>query len=252
MNSYTLPGVHQLLGRLGWNFTKGRLSLHSPDPDYIAKRDHVREVVKEVSARADEEVVYVDGVSVEYGPHLGPDWSPVGDTEPAVEAERLVKGRRTWMGALEPNRGEVITLSLARANRKGILRFFKRVRQAYRKAKRVWLVVDNHPVHFHPQVLAALEEQLWPWSYHTPPSWPTFDPATRVDDPLPIQLVPLPTYSPWLNPIEKLWRLLKQDLLLNNPWADKPKILCAEVQDFLDQFRNGSEELLRYVGLLPN
>ena len=30
----------------------------------------------------------------------------------------------------------------------------------------------------------------------------------------------LPTYAPWLNPIEKVWRWLKQSVLYAHPWCD--------------------------------
>jgi transposase len=75
-------------------------------------------------------------------------------------------------------------------------------------------------------VLAALTQ--WP---HLRPVW-------------------LPTYAPWLNPIEKLWRWLRQDVLkLHRLVSDWPR-LRQRVRDFLDQFQHGSEALLRYVGLL--
>ena len=38
---------------------------------------------------------------------------------------------------------------------------------------------------------------------------------------LPIQLVPLPTYASWCNPIEKLWRQLRQELLHLHRFADR-------------------------------
>jgi hypothetical protein len=59
----------------------------------------------------------------------------------------------------------------------------------------------------------------------------------------------LPTYSPWLNPIEKLWRWLKQDVLHLHRHADHVPALRALVLDFLAQFQDGSSDLLRYVGL---
>ncbi|MBK9335612.1 MAG: transposase [Lewinellaceae bacterium] len=34
---------------------------------------------------------------------------------------------------------------------------------------------------------------------------------------LPVQLHFLPTYASWLNPIEKVWKMLKQDLVHNHP-----------------------------------
>jgi transposase len=70
---------------------------------------------------------------------------------------------------------------------------------------------------------------------------------------LPIQIVPLPTYASWCNPIEKLWRKLRQELTHLHLWADDLAQLRAEIDRFLQQFAAGSPALLRYVGLgLPD
>jgi len=66
---------------------------------------------------------------------------------------------------------------------------------------------------------------------------------------LPIQLVLLPTYASWCNPIEKLWRKLKQAVLHLHRRASDLKALRLLVTEFLQQFAAGSSELLRYVGL---
>jgi hypothetical protein len=82
------------------------------------------------------------------------------------------------------------------------------LRRAYPKAERIYAVQDNWPVHYHPDVLVALEEQ------EQLPRWPEHHPANWSDEPsewakrkwgdlkLPIQLIRLPTYASWLNPIE--------------------------------------------------
>ena len=82
-----------------------------------------------------------------------------------------------------------------------------------------------------------------------PRSWPSAPSPTAKRLNLPIQLVPLPTYSPWLNPIEKLWRWLKQDVLHLHRSAHNVPALRALVLDFLAPFTHASDELLRYVGL---
>jgi transposase len=69
---------------------------------------------------------------------------------------------------------------------------------------------------------------------------------------LPIQLICLPTYASWLNPIEKLWRWLKQDVLHLHCLSQDWPALKQAVATFLDGFATGSDSLLRYVGLLPN
>jgi len=66
---------------------------------------------------------------------------------------------------------------------------------------------------------------------------------------MPIQLLPLPTYASWTNPQEKVWRHLQQGELhlhrLANQWDQLKERVC----NHLDQFKDGSPELLRYVGL---
>ena len=66
---------------------------------------------------------------------------------------------------------------------------------------------------------------------------------------MPIQLVPLPTYASWCNPIEKVWRKLRQELTHLHLWAADLPRLRAEIDYFLDQFAAGSSALLEYVGL---
>jgi hypothetical protein len=64
-----------------------------------------------------------------------------------------------------------------------------------------------------------------------------------------ITLVPLPTYSSWRNPIEKVWRFLKQEVLHMHPWADDWLHLKSQVAAFLDRFAAPNSTLLCYCGL---
>ena len=66
------------------------------------------------------------------------------------------------------------------------------------------------------------------------------------------RILELPTYASWLNPIEKLWRWLQQDVLHLHRLCDDWQALKLAFANFLDGLTDGSLELLRYVGLLPN
>lgn len=69
---------------------------------------------------------------------------------------------------------------------------------------------------------------------------------------LPIEIIQLPTYAPWTNPIEKLWRWVRQSILHLHRLTDEWEILQQRVIAFMEQFKGGSQELLRYVGLAPD
>ena len=68
---------------------------------------------------------------------------------------------------------------------------------------------------------------------------------------LPIEILQLPTYAAWTNPIEKLWRWGRQSVIhlhrLSNDW----QALQDKALAFMQQFKGGSQQLLHYVGLLP-
>ena len=127
---------------------------------------------------------------------------------------------------------------------------------AYPAAERIDIVLDNWPVHFHPDLLVALQPQASPFPFPRPPNWPDEPSADALRKwgalQLPIRLLPLPTYASWLNPIEKLWRWLRQEVVHLHPSADAIPALGATVDAFLAQFAVGSDAaaaLLLYVGL---
>jgi hypothetical protein len=59
----------------------------------------------------------------------------------------------------------------------------------------------------------------------------------------------VPTSAPWLNPLEQVWRWLRQDVLKRHRWVEDWPLVNQRVHDFLDHFAQGSADLLRYVGL---
>jgi hypothetical protein len=134
--------------------------------------------------------------------------------------------------------------------------FYREVAAAYPEAERIDVILDNRPVHFHPDLLVALQPQECPFPFPRPGNWPSEPSPEEVakwgELHLPIRLVPLPTYASWLNPIEKLWRWLRQAVVHLHPWADDLPALYAAVDAFLARFADGSGaggDLLRYVGL---
>jgi DDE superfamily endonuclease len=251
---YTRSGIWRLLDDLDIHWKHARDHVCSPDPDYLAKQDRV--ALCQALVRDDpthQILVFQDEFTYYRQPSGAFDWAAAGSKEPLAERSHRANTGTRVAAALNFLTGQVTALQAPRLGLAELVRFYQRLCQTYPQAQRIYVVQDNWPIHFHPDVLAALEPQENPFPWLRPANWPT-EPSPQARRlsvlNLPIQLVPLPTYASWTNPIEKLWRWLKQERLHLHRWADDLAELRRQVLDFLAQFAHGSLELLRYVGLL--
>jgi transposase len=224
----TLPGVWRALRRLGLGVRSAAVQQYSPDPDYLAKEAHLLACLREAAAQPDEVVaLFLDEMGYARWPAPAADWGAQAPA-PRPMADRAGSKQQLWrvIGALNARTGQVDFRDNYIVGRAQVSAFYRHLDQRYAHARRAYLIQDNWSIHAHPDVLATLQglprcEPIW-----------------------------LPTYAPWLNPIEKLWRWLKGDVLKQHRLAADWRALRQRVNACLDQFATGSRELLRYVGLL--
>lgn len=63
-------------------------------------------------------------------------------------------------------------------------------------------------------------------------------------------LLYLPTYSPWLNPIEMLWRHFRREVT-HCELFESVKALISAAQDFLDLYNLGPARILSVISTIP-
>jgi len=146
-------------------------------------------------------------------------------------------------------RGRVLWEQGAHVTASTLSTLYTRLQAAYPQAETIYVAQDNWPVHFHPNVLVGLAPQDWPWPFNRPPNWSAEATIAAPRTTLHIQLLGLPTYASWLNPVEKLWRWLQQDVTHLHRLADDWTALQQRIADFLNRFTADSPDLLQYVGL---
>lgn len=246
----TPSGVWKALKRLGVSYKRARDYVHSPDPQYAEKLTHISFQIRR--AREAPEVIVVlfqDELTYYRQPSLAQAYAPCGREQAHAQRSHRSNTRRRVVATLDAFSGRVIAHQASRIGIKALVDFYEQVAAGYPAADLIYIIQDNWPVHFHPDVLAALQPQHSPFPIYRPSNWPDQPSAKARALDLPIQLLPLPTYASWANPIEKLWRWLKQDVLHLHRFSDRWRDLWKKVDGFLNQFQHGSEELLRYVGL---
>jgi transposase len=129
------------------------------------------------------------------------------------------------VGYLDAVQGAVMAEDMSCVTAVRLARNVRQLSLRYPRVQEIYLVWDNWPVHYHPKVQAALAED------------------SRI------RILPLPTYAPWLNPIEKTWKWARQRVAHTHPWSDDFQVFKQHVRDEFDRLSTGSADHLRYVGL---
>ena len=221
--------------------------------EHLGKIAYIEAILAQTRACTERLVaVYLDELTYYRQPSIAQAYAPRGEQPRATRSHSANTPTRV-VASLDPADGRVVAWQGSKVGIDELVRFYRRLREGYPHAERIHVILDNWTIHFHPDVLAALEPQESPWPRYLPPSWPDEPSAAATrrwgNWALPVQLVPLPTYASWENPIEKLWRLGRQQVLHLHGWADRLSELREEFRKFLREFENGSRALLRYVGL---
>ena len=223
LTAYTVSGVWRMLQSCGLGLHTACARLFSPDPDYRSKVRRLHRCLRDAARHPDTVVaLFLDEFGYQRWPQVAPTWG--GEAAVAQRAGNNQQWRT--IGALNALTGQVNYLDGYIVGRQQVIQFYSRLERAYPKqVELIYVIQDNWNIHTHPDVLTALES-----SPRITPVW-------------------LPTYAPWLNPIEKLWRWLRQDILKMHRWVEDWPHVKHRVHEFLDQFAHGSAALLRYVGL---
>lgn len=248
---HSRSGLSRLFSRVRISYHRGREWTHSPDPDYLAKLARVANLAEQVRASAGKEVLlYLDEFTYYRHPTVARTYES-RDVQALAKRSHRANTTTRIGGVLNLCTGQVTYRQKSRIGVAELVDFYQELRRTYPEAQRLYLVMDNWPVHFHPALLAALEPQENPFAMRCPPDWRGHakNTARWQHLALPIQIVNLPTYASWTNPIEKLWRKLRQERLHMHSFSGDLPELRRLVTDFLDGYAKASPDLLRYVGI---
>lgn len=251
---HTPQGLGRVLARLGLSHKRGRSHIHSPDPDYVGTLAAVRRAQQAAQEEPTQVVLFLDEMTLYRQPTIAPAWEARGQAHPLAQRSQRADTPIRILGALDASTGQVQMRRADRCSLDQVIPFLGQVAAAY-PGHHLTVVLDTWPVHVPPDVLGALEPQTSAFPLLGAANWsPVPSPQAQRrwgDWALPIQLVQLPSYAPWTNPIEKVWRTLRQDLGHLHPYADDLPTLRARIDAWFAPYQQPSPDLLRYVGLMP-
>jgi transposase len=143
------------------------------------------------SADAEDEVFYVDEADIDLNPRIGTTYMRLGEQLVVLTPGKNVK--RYVAGALNARSGKVVHVVAERKNSELFLALVDALRRAYRRARRIHLVLDNFIIHKSKRTLRHL---------------------ARLGGRIVLHF--LPPYSPESNVIERLWKQLHDHVTRNH------------------------------------
>ena len=185
--TYTVAGLHKWLHRNGFSYKKPKGRPHKAEPElqkqFISEYETLK---KEVGS--DEPILFMDAVHPTQETKLAYGWIRTGKTKHVdTTASRT---RLNIVGAIQLGHiSETLTSQYKTINAESIVDFMSAIRAKY-DSKKVHLILDRSGYH-----RAALVAKK----------------ATELN----IELHFLPPYSPNLNPIERLWKVMNEKVRNN-------------------------------------
>ncbi len=205
--------VRRHLLDLGYRIIRPVLSIASPDPEYDVKAESL-EQLKEQARRGEITLLFEDEVDLNLLPGVIGCWTKRGQQRKVPTPGQNVK--RYGFGAVNFMTGQVTHHIGERKNSDGFIQLVEQVVEDYCPGEtwqgpKVGLVIDNYIIHRSKKTQAVLAKY-----------------ADRLC------VVPLPTYSPKLNLIERLWKYLHRKVTHNHLFEGIADLVAAVEQFFVD------------------
>lgn len=157
-------------------------------------------------------------------PTLRAMWSPVGQQVMIPTPKQPEK--RYGLGAVNYHTGETVVI-------------FRRRKRRREVAELLQALLDKHP---HEVIYVA-------WDNATTHEDNEVEAVVRAACGQ-LVLLYLPTYAPWLNPIEMLWRHFRREVTHCELYASVKALLQA-AQDFFDRYNQTPQSVLSIIGAIP-
>jgi transposase len=217
---YSLSGVQELLHRLDFVYkqtTHYPSKLNPEDQEWFKK---LYELVEKELLDEDTAIVFVDGVHPQHNTQHTRVWTKKGESKfvPANTGREHLN----LNGAYNPHTAEVVIHEAETINAETTIELFQKILEHYQGKKRIIAICDNARYYRSHKVREFVHDT-------------------------PIQLRFLPPYSPNLNLIERLWKLMKKKVI-NLCYYPTFKEFREAVLGFFENFNDYKDEAKRFIG----
>ena len=205
--NYTKSGCIALLHQLGFRYKQTSIMPSGMNPEHQAEFKHNYEIFSS-QLKEDETVVFMDGMHPTHNLETGKAWIRLGKRKELPSNSG--RNRCNLNGFYNPFTQDVFVKHYSSINAQATIDSFKELEAFYPSKATIYVVIDNARYYKNRMVQDWLK-------------------TSRVEP------IYLPPYSPNLNLIERFWKCLKREVILNKFYQTFP-----EFKDALMSFCNKS------------
>ena len=212
--------LRTLLRARGLSWKKCRKILRKANPE--KRKAFIEQFQPLFEQVCQDEVIllYIDEAHLHRDMELGYTWAPVGQSAYRLSACASLSERINWYGAFNFTDGECLIWNEGNCNTDHTITFLERVAE--------WLGTPERPV------LIIWDGAPWHRAIRL---------RERAEE-LGLQLMPLPGYSPDLNPIEGLWKWMREEVTQHHSYATMRDLFLA-CKDFIDRVNLDPDALVK-------
>ncbi len=223
-----LATVWNWLERLGLPLKRSAPRQRSPDPAYQEKKQHLQ-AARQRAAQDPQHWVHLDLDETSGGqrPTLAPTYAAAGRAPPQ-QGQGREEALRTWFGAVDTTSGLLHVHQAPSGTAEHLVVFLEQLLASY-PGKKVSVGLDNWKPHLADKTLKFCRAQ-----------------GGRLE------LIYLPTYSPWLMAMERVWKDMRSKVTHNHPFGAMEEV-SQRWREWAEEHRQHPEGVLRLIAaFVPN
>lgn len=216
---YSHDGIVKFLHRMGFEYKKTRLipSKYDPEAQKVFKQRYEK---LSRNKGQNEVILFMDGVHPQHNTASSYAWIKKGE-EKNIKSN-TGRSRLNIHGVYNPENYEVLVHEDKTLATGSTIDFLKKIENHYKSKKKIQIILDNARYYKNKEISKYLKTSR-------------------------IKLIYLPPYSPNLNLIERLWKLLRKKVMNNRYYETFIKFKDA-VFEFFKNIKHIKSELKTFIG----
>jgi len=180
--------LRTILKAAGLSWKRCKKLLAKADPAKRAAFVEQFQTLYERMCRGEVRIIYLDEVHIHQDMEVGYTWSPVGESTWVPSSSPGLSARLNWFGAYDFTDGACFIWQNGKCNGETTMEFLQHLSDRFKDDPRQTVLIWDGASYHRSQKVRSLAQHLE------------------------FEIIPLPAYSPDLNPIEGLWKWMREEV----------------------------------------